>query len=83
VAAAAKLAAPSGRAHSYTQLFVSMGGERANGWGAGCAVQFGGAIYAQSSNVTAEGTWFEGNTAAGVSAPRPLSPPRAGFVCAP
>ena len=32
MAAAAKPAAPSGRAHSYTQLFVSVGGERADGW---------------------------------------------------
>ena len=48
-----------------------MGGERADGWGAGCAVQSGGAIYADSSNVTVEGSWFVGNTAY-VSASRPL-----------
>ena len=72
MAAAAKPAAPAGCAHAYTQLFVSVGGERADGWGAGCAVQDGGAIHAVSSNVTVEGSWFEGNSAEIVSAPRPL-----------
>ena len=76
MAAAATPAAPAGRAHAYTQLFVSVGGERADGWGAGCAVQYGGgAIYAESCSVTVEGSWFKGNSAGQVSAPRPLLPP--------